>query len=65
MMHNNTRPDDTQLTFTTLGWMMWNHMLSTLGWTMALGFPVVPEEYRTKSRQMVSFHAQNARRSSL
>ena len=31
MMHNNTRPDDTQLTFTTLGWMMWNHMLSTLG----------------------------------
>lgn len=31
MMHNNTRPDDAQLTFTTLGWMMWNHMLSTLG----------------------------------
>lgn len=31
MLHNNTRPDDAQLTFTTLGWMMWNHMLSTLG----------------------------------
>lgn len=24
-------PGDSQLTFTTLGWMMWNHLLSTLG----------------------------------
>lgn len=31
LLHNNTKPDDAQLTFTTLGWMMWNHMLSTLG----------------------------------
>lgn len=30
-MHNATVPGDSQLTFTTLGWMMWNHLLSTLG----------------------------------
>ncbi|KPV75811.1 uncharacterized protein RHOBADRAFT_35572 [Rhodotorula graminis WP1] len=30
-LHNATVPGDSQLTFTTLGWMMWNHLLSTLG----------------------------------
>ncbi|BGP29974.1 hypothetical protein JCM10296v2_001726 [Rhodotorula toruloides] len=30
-LHNATTSEDTQLTFTTLGWMMWNHMLSVLG----------------------------------
>ncbi|GJN88645.1 hypothetical protein Rhopal_001611-T1 [Rhodotorula paludigena] len=30
-LHNSTEAGDSQLTFTTLGWMMWNHMFSTLG----------------------------------
>lgn len=31
LLHNNATANDAQLTFTTLGWMMWNHMLSILG----------------------------------
>ncbi|GAA5890294.1 hypothetical protein JCM16303_005322 [Sporobolomyces ruberrimus] len=29
--HNASKPGDAQMTFTTLGWMMWNHMVGTLG----------------------------------
>ncbi|GAA5984693.1 hypothetical protein JCM11641_004565, partial [Rhodosporidiobolus odoratus] len=30
-LHNCIGPGDAQLTFSTLGWMMWNHMVATLG----------------------------------
>ncbi|BGP13788.1 hypothetical protein JCM10213_006380 [Rhodosporidiobolus nylandii] len=30
-LHNCVGPGDSQMTFSTLGWMMWNHMLGTLG----------------------------------
>ncbi|GAA5933062.1 uncharacterized protein JCM15063_002283 [Sporobolomyces koalae] len=30
-LHNCAKPGDAQMTFTTLGWMMWNHMVGTLG----------------------------------
>ncbi|GAA6029222.1 hypothetical protein JCM8097_003575 [Rhodosporidiobolus ruineniae] len=29
--HNAIGPDDAQMTFSTLGWMMWNHMVGALG----------------------------------
>ncbi|GAA6064069.1 hypothetical protein JCM10212_001475 [Sporobolomyces blumeae] len=30
-IHNCAGPGDAQMTFTTLGWMMWNHMVGALG----------------------------------
>ncbi|GAA5963040.1 hypothetical protein JCM21900_002319 [Sporobolomyces salmonicolor] len=30
-LHNCVKPGDAQMTFTTLGWMMWNHMVGCLG----------------------------------
>ncbi|GAA5911690.1 uncharacterized protein JCM6883_002448 [Sporobolomyces salmoneus] len=29
-LHNNAKPGDAQMTFTTLGWMMWNHQIGSL-----------------------------------
>ncbi|GAA5885249.1 hypothetical protein JCM6882_009538 [Rhodosporidiobolus microsporus] len=30
-LHNCVGPGESQMTFSTLGWMMWNHMVGTLG----------------------------------
>ncbi|GAA6012088.1 hypothetical protein JCM11491_001746 [Sporobolomyces phaffii] len=30
-LHNTAKPGDAQMTFTTLGWMMWNHLCGALG----------------------------------
>ncbi|GAA5848329.1 hypothetical protein JCM8547_004479 [Rhodosporidiobolus lusitaniae] len=30
-LHNSIGPGDSQMTFSTLGWMMWNHMVGSLG----------------------------------
>ncbi|GAA6004627.1 hypothetical protein JCM10207_000960 [Rhodosporidiobolus poonsookiae] len=29
-LHNSVGPGDSQMTFSTLGWMMWNHMVGTI-----------------------------------